>query len=125
MNKRPVAGFVVTGALVGGFLGFLLRPSVPLIGQLPWETVLNRGANLSGLDMLLKSTAEESFNFLVVGAILGAACLWVVRLMIPHSAALVPAPLPIAPQGGPFCHKCGAQFGDAAGYCAKCGAQRS
>jgi hypothetical protein len=60
------------GAVLGGVVGFLLRPSVPLLGQLPLETVLSRGSNLSGLDLLLKGVAEQSFNYLVVGIILGA-----------------------------------------------------
>lgn len=61
------------GAVLGGVIGFLLRPSIPLIGQLPLGTVLSRGSNLSGLDILLKGVAEQSFNYLVVGIILGAA----------------------------------------------------
>jgi len=62
---------VVLGGIIGALLGFLFRPSVPLLGQLPFETVITRGANLHGLDVILKSTAEQSFNYLVVGALLG------------------------------------------------------
>ena len=62
---------IVFGGCVGGLLGFLFRPSVPLIGQLPFETVVTRGANLSGLDVILRSTAEQSFNYVVVGVIVG------------------------------------------------------
>jgi len=61
----------VVGALVGGIIGFLLRPSVPLIGQLDFGAVISRGSNLRGMDQLLVSTAETSFNYLVVGAIIG------------------------------------------------------
>ena len=43
-----------------------------LIGQLPFETVISRGANLQGLDRLLVPTAQASFNMMVVGAIVGA-----------------------------------------------------
>lgn len=63
------------GAVLGGLVGFLLRPSLPLIGQLPFSTVITRGSNLSGIDMLLKSTAEESFNYMVIGVIVGAVVL--------------------------------------------------
>jgi Co/Zn/Cd efflux system component len=42
-----------------------------LVGQLPFETVISRGANLQGLDRLLVPTAQASFNMMVVGAIIG------------------------------------------------------
>ena len=65
-----VAGFL--GFLLGGLIGFLLRPSALLVGQLPFETVITRGANLHGLDKLLVPTAQNSFNILVAGALIGA-----------------------------------------------------
>jgi hypothetical protein len=34
--------YELIGFVLGGFSGFLLRPSVPLVGQLPLETVLTR-----------------------------------------------------------------------------------
>jgi hypothetical protein len=60
------------GFLLGGVVGFLLRPSALLIGQLPFQTVITRGANLTGLDMLLVPTAQSSFNIMLLGAIVGA-----------------------------------------------------
>jgi hypothetical protein len=69
-----IVGFVLLGGaglVVGGFVGFLLRPAAPFIGQLPLETVLTRGANLSGLDVMLVGVAQTSFNYLVTGVILG------------------------------------------------------
>lgn len=65
----------ILGFFLGGLVGFLLRPSLPLIGQLPFQTVITRGSNLTGIDMLLKSTAEQSFNYLLIGAIVGAVIL--------------------------------------------------
>lgn len=62
----------IAGLLIGGFVGFLLRPSVPLVGQLPFATVISRGANLRGLDQLLIGHARTSFNYLIAGMILGA-----------------------------------------------------
>ncbi len=62
----------IPGFLIGGFIGFIMRPSAFLVGQLPFETVIARGSNLSGLDRILVSTAETSFNYLMVGALLGA-----------------------------------------------------
>jgi uncharacterized membrane protein YfcA len=69
---------MLVGAFVGGLAGFLLRPSVPLIGQLPFETVITRGANLSGLDLLLKGAAETSCNYMLVGALIGGAIGWMI-----------------------------------------------
>jgi hypothetical protein len=66
-SKLAIVGFVV-----GGVVGFLLRPSVPLLGQLPFTTVITRGANLRGLDQLLLGYARSSFNYLVAGIVLGA-----------------------------------------------------
>ena len=67
------------GAAIGGYLGFLLRPSVPLVGPLPFETVITRGANLTGLDSLLRGVAETSFNYMLVGVVAGALVGWVVK----------------------------------------------
>jgi hypothetical protein len=65
-------GLGILGLIVGAFIGFLLRPSAMLVGQLPFETVVSRGANLRGFDQLLVPTAEMSFNIMMVGAIIGA-----------------------------------------------------
>ncbi|MEA3202067.1 MAG: hypothetical protein QOE90_3495 [Thermoplasmata archaeon] len=63
--------------LVGAFLGFLVRPSAGVLGQLPFDVVITRGATLQGLDTILRGTAEKSFNImlagLVIGLLLGAA----------------------------------------------------
>lgn len=77
-TSRPSASrrtglMLATGFLVGGFIGFLMRPSVILIGQLPFETVVTRGSALSGIDQLLVPTAQQSFNVTFVGALLGTA----------------------------------------------------
>jgi hypothetical protein len=61
----------IIGGVVGGLLGYWFRPSAPLLGQLPFETVLSRGQNLRGLDLLLKGVAERSFNYIVVGVVVG------------------------------------------------------
>lgn len=68
----PVKKFAIIGYYVGGLLGFLLRPSVFLVGQLPFGAVISRGAALSGLDLLLVPAAQNSFNVIVAVAIIGA-----------------------------------------------------
>ena len=62
----------IAGLLIGGAVGFLLRPSVPLMGQLPFTTVITRGTNLRGLDQLLLGYARTSFNYLIAGILVGA-----------------------------------------------------
>src|SRR6266446_6181132 len=52
----------IVGLLIGLVLGFLLRPAVPLLGQVPFSTVIARGANLHGLDQLLVGYARISFR---------------------------------------------------------------
>jgi hypothetical protein len=81
----------VIGLLVGGFVGFQLRPAVFLLGQLPFGTVITRGSNLSGLDMLLVSAAQTSFNYMVAGAVLGAVCGLVAGALIPRGPSQRPA----------------------------------
>ena len=75
-------GLPVIGLAIGGFIGFLMRPSALLIGQLPLGTVIMRGSNLSGLDALLVPTAQASFNAMVAGAIVGAVTGVVVHVAI-------------------------------------------
>jgi hypothetical protein len=62
----------IVGFLIGGFVGFLARPSVFLVGQLPFEYVISRGATLNGMDQLLVPLAQQSFNITLIGAIIGA-----------------------------------------------------
>ncbi len=62
---------IVVGPLIGGVIGYLLRPAV--IGQqLPFSSVITRGANLEGANELLKGFAETSFNYLIAGLLVGA-----------------------------------------------------
>ena len=68
-----IAGLFIFGGfafLVGGLIGFLLRPEAPFVGQLSFITVITRGANLSGMDAFLVPVAQTSFNYMVAGAFL-------------------------------------------------------
>ncbi len=60
------------GFFIGSFIGFLARPSAFLVGQLPFEHVISRGASLKGMDQILVPIAQRSFNTLLIGAIIGA-----------------------------------------------------
>ncbi|MGB9429958.1 MAG: hypothetical protein WCC11_08820 [Gammaproteobacteria bacterium] len=72
-DKQAIIGLITCcGIFFGGLIGFLLRPSVFVVGQLPFYTVITRGTNLQGLDSLLVPAAERSFNYLLIGIIIGA-----------------------------------------------------
>ena len=74
---------MLIAAVIGAVVGYLFRPSVPFIGQLPLETVLTRGENLRGLDVVLRGVAERSFNYIVVGVIVGALLGFVLLQLTP------------------------------------------
>lgn len=61
------------GLLVGGLIGFLSRPTGALVGKLPFFHVLTRGATYEGVDQVLINLAQESFNIMLIGAVIGAA----------------------------------------------------
>jgi hypothetical protein len=63
----PGAGF-----LVGAWIGYLLRPSAFLVGQLPLEIVITGGTQLSGLDSILVPLARQSLGMLIAGGVIGA-----------------------------------------------------
>lgn len=60
--------FAVLGILVGGYIGFMLRPSLLLVGQLPFEKIIFAGLNLKGVDQLFVKTAQTSFLYMALGA---------------------------------------------------------
>ncbi len=70
-SNGPMIGIGIVGLLIGGFVGFLARPSFFLIGQLPFEHVISRGATLKGMDQMLVPLAQQSFNITLIGAIVG------------------------------------------------------
>ena len=62
----------IVGFLAGSLIGFLYRPSALIIGQLPFSTVITRGANLKGVEQMLIPMAQTSFNNMMVAAVIGA-----------------------------------------------------
>jgi MFS family permease len=72
--KNTNAIIIVTGVagfFTGGFIAFLLRPAIFLGGQLPFEIVIFRGITLTGMDQMLVPVAQQSFNMMFAGAIVG------------------------------------------------------
>jgi hypothetical protein len=62
----------IVGFIAGGILGFLYRPSAFIIGQLPFDVVITRGATLKGVDQVLITMAQSSFNNMLAAAVVGA-----------------------------------------------------
>ncbi|MEN6420523.1 MAG: hypothetical protein ABFD76_01135 [Smithella sp.] len=81
-SNGPVIGIGVAGFFVGGLIAFLVRPSAFLIGQLPFGIVISRGASLKGMDQLLVPLAQESFNVMLIGAIISGIAGMVIGFFI-------------------------------------------
>jgi hypothetical protein len=64
--------FTVLGIIIGASAGYFYRPPTLFIGQLPFDVVITRGANLKGLDLLYLETAKTSFDYIMGGCIAGA-----------------------------------------------------
>ena len=62
----------IVGFLAGASIGYFYRPPAFLVGQLPFHIVITRGTNLKGLDQLLIPVARTSFDYFLIGGILGA-----------------------------------------------------
>ncbi|OYV81971.1 MAG: hypothetical protein B7Z70_03765 [Acidithiobacillus ferrivorans] len=63
--------FIVIFAALGGGVAYLLRPAVPLIGQLPVSIVMTDGKNLHGLERLAQPYAQQSLEYLIAGVVIG------------------------------------------------------
>lgn len=70
---RRFPAFTVIGAVIGGTLGFLARPSIPVVGRLPLDAVLTRASTYHGLASgYVHGVADRSLGILVLGLALGA-----------------------------------------------------
>jgi hypothetical protein len=120
------------GVMLGAFVGFLMRPNVPLVGQLPFGVVLTRGSYLTGLDTLVRSAAEQSFNYMLIGAIIGAVAFGALAKSGENGKKAIPSTpsSPVYPNVAPespvnkFCTKCGSPFPPDVQFCGICGSRR-
>lgn len=70
MRRFPT--FAVFGAVIGGTLGFLARPSIPIVGRLPLDAVLTRAKTYHGLGSgYIHGVADRSLGILVLGVVVG------------------------------------------------------
>jgi hypothetical protein len=76
MSITRSARWATGGLFLGALLGYALRPSVLLIGKLPFGVVITRGATLTGVDRILVDAAARSFNMLLAGAAIGSLIGW-------------------------------------------------
>ena len=116
------------GSLLGALVGFLMRPSFPLVGQLDLDVVLSRGMSLKGIDGAMRSTAEQSCNYVLIGAIVGGSLFALVKMgrtTNQQPALTVPTPTDPAPSSGvSFCTNCGKQLDTEMRFCGACGIER-
>lgn len=69
--------------LAGGFIGFLLRPTVPILNfQLPFSPVLTRGYFLEQVVITFRPLAETSFNYLLACAVCGLILGFIVAIIL-------------------------------------------
>lgn len=80
------------GLFLGGLFGFAMRPSVPLLGKLPFAAVITRGTTLTGVDRILVDAAKGSSNLLLAGAAIGALVGWGLAALTTSSPALPTRP---------------------------------
>ena len=111
------------GTIAGALVGYLLRPSVPIIGQLSFFTILTRGGNLDGLDVVIKGAAETSFNYMAILAAVGLTVALKVSTSPPHLNHSSNTPRLAGSNG--FCVNCGQPLSVGDGFCSACGCKRS
>ena len=121
MTRGRMISFPIAGALLGGSLAFVLRPTNPLVGQLPLGTVITRGAFLEGMDRLIVPLAEYSFNMMLAGLVAGAAAGALIAYLmqnsrLPSSGAQIPST-----EVTKVCPFCAERIKVAANVCRFCG----
>ncbi len=73
MQKTNFVVFIlgIVGLLIGGYIGFLMRPAVPMFGQIPFEYVISMGSQFKGMDEILIPIAQKSFFMTIGGSFIG------------------------------------------------------
>lgn len=87
-------GPILIGGIIGGIVGFVMRPEVFLVGQLPLSIVLTAGTTLQGMDRMLASAAQKSFMFLLAGVAIGALLGAVIGRQLSPQQTAVAKPMP-------------------------------
>jgi ribosomal protein L40E len=125
--------FGILGFLLGCAIGFLFRPSIFLIGQLPFLVVLTRGTGLKGADAMFIPAAQTSFNYMFVAGILGAILGGFIGNSVGKKSVEASGVGSDAQNsqtgsealGKKFCGYCGAELSLDSLFCPKCGEKTS
>ena len=107
-----------------------------MIGQLPFGTVITRGTNLTGLNAVLRSAAEQSFNYMIVGSIVGGVVLGIWGTLASRAKPEAIKAQVAAAAGGStnvtslsgqvaLCSNCGKALAAEALFCSACGAKKA
>jgi len=120
----------MVGAFSGLMVGYLLGPTIPLIGgRLPFFVVLTAGINLTGFDEMLRGLAQQAFATLVVCVGIGCVCGFAVGRVQYRGIAAPTIRLPqpqaaVVTASSRFCTSCGAALSQDAYFCAACGTKK-
>lgn len=113
--KRMI--LIMVGALLGLILGYFISPDIPLIeGKVPFEYAITNGQACEGqgLDELLIPAAQQAFQYMVIGAILGALVGLGISIMITSGNTNQPNRVRV-------CQQCNAVYDVSVKFCDQCG----
>jgi Short C-terminal domain len=80
-NQMKSIGLLI-GMIIGGGIGFLIRPANMLTGQIDFATMITCGQNLTGLNTLLKEQATTSFAMFVGGVVIGGIIGYLIGIIL-------------------------------------------
>lgn len=64
--------FILVGLVIGGFIGFLTRETLPWCNKLDFKTVILRGSNIKNQDDFVSiAIAQKNFNKMLMYSIVG------------------------------------------------------
>ncbi|MGO9261140.1 MAG: zinc ribbon domain-containing protein [Bryobacteraceae bacterium] len=72
-SQTSLLSYGILGLLVGAIIGYLTRPSIPILGRQPTlDIVLTGGSNLHGINRVLAPLAQQAQHQVITYACIGA-----------------------------------------------------